>query len=146
MVVILYYLAVQMETSQIPSIYIVFLLLPFISRFAPAPSFPHRYQLAFILSVALIGVLLSRLNRMEQRYRESVITMTLILATIVFTHPYFSTYIVLALLVYGVELLITMAKNTLSSRSWIIIMFISIAVIYAIHIVYIADPIMLRET
>lgn len=147
MVVVLYYLAIQMRTSQTPSRYIVFLLLPFISRFAPAPSFPHRYHLAFILSLILIGIFL---KGRELNFKEVAIITFLILITIVFTHPYFSTYVVLALLFYGVEVLLatikkgTTKKNT-TLKSQVIVTFVSIALVHAIHALYLADPIMLRE-
>jgi len=141
----LLYLAKQLKVDKLDcerSLCLVFLLMPFISRYAPAPSFPHRYHLAFVLSMIFTGFLTKiRLNTAKLRIAEAVAVLLLIFTSVVFTHVHFSTYLTIAVSLYGILML---TKRGGVNRH-VMLLFLPTAVAYALHLLYLTNPMFIRE-
>jgi len=124
------------------SIVLVALVLPFISRFAPAPGFPHRYHLAFIEAALLLYMVVRFVESSSLVYR-GIISVVLLFSFLVFTHPYFSFFVAIAIATYLVVNIIrwkSVEHNRL--RQAVVLM----ALLFVIHSLYLTSTNILLET
>ncbi|MEM1510798.1 MAG: hypothetical protein QW096_13105 [Thermofilaceae archaeon] len=123
------------------SIVLVTLVLPFISRFAPAPGFPHRYHLAFVGTALLLYVVIRLVEANLPAY-QGIICAALLFSFLVFTHPYFSFFTTTAIAAYLV--LTTWRRSIEHRRLWQAVMLI--ALLFATHSLYLTSANILLET
>ncbi|MEM4593070.1 MAG: hypothetical protein QW196_06675 [Sulfolobales archaeon] len=123
------------------SITLITLVLPFISRFAPAPGFPHRYHLAFVGTALLLYVVIRLVEANLPAY-QGIICAALLFSFLVFTHPYFSFFTTIAIATYFV--LTTWRRSIEHRRLWHAAMLI--ALLFATHSLYLTSANILLET
>ncbi|MEM4489255.1 MAG: hypothetical protein QXK88_10780, partial [Desulfurococcaceae archaeon] len=116
------------------SIVLVTLVLPFISRFAPAPGFPHRYHLAFVGTALLLYVVIRLVEANLPAY-QGIICAALLFSFLVFTHPHFSFFTTTAIATYFV--LTTWRRSIEHRRLWHAAMLI--ALLFATHSLYLTS-------
>jgi hypothetical protein len=122
-------------------------LLPFIARYAPRPSFPFRFHLAYLQLLLYIPFFIALVKNSITRI-STVVCLVLIYVSMVFAHPFFSLYILIASLLYMVVLHILARFNITISRARTIITLLltSIIIIFLIHLSYVAAIPLLRQT
>jgi len=123
------------------SIVLITLALPFISRFAPAPGFPHRYHLAFVETVLLLYMVIRLVEANLPAY-QGIISVVLLFSFLMFTHPYFSFFVTIAIAVYFI---INIRRGNIEhNRLRQAVMLI--ALLFAIHSLYLTSTNILLET
>jgi len=114
------------------------LLIPYtLAKYAPAPSFFHRYHLAFSLTLIWLPLFLTSNGRPR---KEDFVLLYLLYFTIVFTHPYFSVFIAVFLLVH---IFVSVVIKRHARTIWIPLVAIIAGLV--IHIAYLASPRMIVE-
>jgi len=114
------------------------LLIPYtLARYAPTPSFFHRYHLAFSLTLIWFPLFL----RSNGRPRKADFALLYLLYfAIVFTHPYFSVFIAVFLLIH---IFVSVVIEKQARTIWIPLVAIIAGLI--LHIAYLASPRMIIE-
>lgn len=109
------------------------ILIPYaLASYAPTPSFFHRYHFAFFLTAIWLFLFLRQNNRPQ---REDFVALHLLYFAIVFTHPYFSIFIALFLLVHiFMFTIVGKLKKTITAP------LISVVIGLASHMIYLASP------
>lgn len=122
-------------------------LLPFITRYAPRPEYPFRFHFAFLQSLLYLALFIVLIKNNDKRVSTAV-CLALIYLSIVFTHSFFSLYILLALLFYVVGLHVLARFNMMNdkARSIATLSLISVMIIFLIHVSYVAANPLLRQT
>jgi hypothetical protein len=122
-------------------------LLPFITRYAPRPEYPFRFHFAFLQSLLYLALFIVLIKNNDKRVSTAV-CLALIYLSIVFTHPFFSLYILLALLFYvvGLHVLARFNMTNDKARSIATLSLISVMIIFLIHVSYVAANPLLRQT
>jgi hypothetical protein len=124
-------------------------LLPFIARYAPQPSFPFRFHLAFPQLLLYILFFIALVKNSVTKI-GAVVCSVLVYASMVFTHPFPSLYILIASLLYMVmvTLHILTRFNMMISRAKVIITLLltSVIIIFLIHVSYVVATPLLRQT
>ena len=122
-------------------------LLPFITRYAPRPDFPFRFHFAFLLSLLYLALFIVLIKNNDKRVSTAVY-LAIIYLSIVFTHPFFSLYILLALLFYVVGLHVLARFNMVNdkARSIATLSLILVVIIFLIHVSYVVANPLLRQT
>jgi len=126
------------DTCRGFSLLLALLLIPYaLARYAPAPSFFHRYHLAFSLTLMWLTLFLGLNGRPR---KEDFALLYLLYFAIVFTHPYFSIFIAVFLLVY---VFVSIAIEKQARMIWIPLATIIAGLI--VHMAYLASPRMIVE-
>ncbi|MEM3449416.1 MAG: hypothetical protein QXP38_11175 [Nitrososphaerota archaeon] len=123
------------------SIILIALALPFISPFAPAPGFPHRYQLAFVETALLLYVFIRLVEANLPAY-QGIISVVLLFSFLLFTHPYFSFFITTAIAAY---LVVTARRRNIEHRRLRQAVML-IMLLFAIHSLYLISTNILFQT
>jgi hypothetical protein len=149
-IIIMFFVNVVHKTWRIDKNFILMmmvLLLPFIARYAPRPEFPFRFHLAFIQTLLYLALFIA-LTRSSNTRISTVVCLTLIYMSIVFTHPFFSLYIFIASLTYLTILYVLIPFNIMAprTRSAITLTIVSVIIVLLVHISYVVATPFLRET
>jgi len=114
------------------------IIVPYtLAKYAPSPSFFHRYHLAFFLAVIWLFFFL-RLKERPQKADFAVLH--LLYFAIVFTHPYFSIFIALFLMAH-----IFMSTVAGKLKNTIVISIIPVIIGLVSHMIYLASPTLVIE-
>jgi len=108
-----------------------------LAKYAPAPGFFHRFHLAFSLALIWFSLLLGSGGRLR---KEDLTLLHLLYFAIVFTHPYFSVFIAIFLLVH-IFASVVMEKR--AGTAWVSL--ITIIAGLMLHMAYLASPRMIVE-
>jgi len=123
------------------SIELVTLIQPFISRFAPAPGFPHRFHLAFV-ETALLLYMIVRLMETNLPVYQGIISVVLLFSFLVFTHPYFSFFVTIAIAAY---LVLTIRRSDIGYKRLRQAVTL-IVLLFAVHFLYLTSTNILLQT
>jgi len=148
--IVMFFISISLKTwgmNEGFALMIMVQLLPFITRYAPRPEFPFRSHLAFLQSLLYLA-LFTVLMKNGIKYIGSVVCLALVYTSIVFTHPFFSLYILLASLFYVVGLLVLTLFKIVheKARSITVVSLIITTIIFLIHISYVTAIPLLRQT
>jgi hypothetical protein len=150
--IVMFFISISLKTWRMNeglALMIMVQLLPFITRYAPRPEFPFRFHLAFLQSLLYLA-LFTVLMKNGTKYIGSAVCLALVYTSIVFTHPFFSLYILLASLFYVVGLLVLtpfkMVYEKARSITVVSLIITTITIIFLIHISYVVANPLLRQT
>jgi hypothetical protein len=149
--IIVFFISISLKTWRMNegfALMIMVQLLPFITRYAPRPEFPFRFHLAFLQSLLYLALFTVLMKNDGTKYIGSAVCLALVYTSIVFTHPFFSLYILLASLFYVVGLLVlTLFKMVYEkARSITVVSLIITTITFLIHVSYVTAIPLLRQT